>query len=181
MNRGGASRSCFTNEREPMDFIISRSFEFDAGHRVWGHESKCAHLHGHRYKAEVRFTAPQLDQLGRVIDFGVLKDLIGTWIDDHWDHNMILHPQDPFFAVLEDETRLGFLIQLLGQEHNSGLVKWPYVMPEGTNPTAENLARELFLHAGGLVMANYPEVSLHSVKLWETPNCYAIFPLDKDS
>lgn len=49
---------------------VTRVLEFDAGHRVVNHESKCATLHGHRYKVEIVAAAPGLDSLGRVIDFG---------------------------------------------------------------------------------------------------------------
>ena len=55
---------------------ITRRLEFDAGHRVLGHEGKCKNLHGHRYSAEITVTAPDLDGLGRVIDFGVIKEKV---------------------------------------------------------------------------------------------------------
>ena len=49
---------------------ITRRLEFDAGHRVYQHESKCNHVHGHRYVVEVEATGT-LDGLGRIIDFSV--------------------------------------------------------------------------------------------------------------
>ena len=39
-----------------------------------GHESKCAHLHGHNYKFEFHCTAGSLDNVGRVIDFSDIKE-----------------------------------------------------------------------------------------------------------
>lgn len=61
--------------------LIMRKFEFDYAHRVLGHESKCKHLHGHRGVAEVIVSSPGLDSLGRIIDFGIVKQRVGKWID----------------------------------------------------------------------------------------------------
>ena len=53
----------------------SRKIDFDAGHRVIGHKNKCQYLHGHRYSLEITATALELDELGMVADFVVLKKL----------------------------------------------------------------------------------------------------------
>ena len=53
-----------------MTTTCTRRIEFDAAHRVMEHESKCRHLHGHRYAIEATFAQPvekramraQLDQ-----------------------------------------------------------------------------------------------------------------------
>lgn len=134
---------------------ITRRLEFDAGHRVLGHEGKCAHLHGHRYRADVEVTAPALDRLGRVIDFSMVKMLVGGWIDDNWDHNILLHPNDP-------------LLQCPGEVFGP---KTPFVM-EG-NPTAENMARELFYISRNLLTDHGLEVV--SITMYETPNCWAVY------
>ena len=68
----------------------TRRFQFCAGHRVHRHESKCRNLHGHNYVLFVTVTAPELDSLGRVIDFSIIKGLVGDWIDSKWDHGFIL-------------------------------------------------------------------------------------------
>jgi len=62
---------------------ITRIFEWDAAHRIVGHESRCASLHGHRYVAEITCEAEQLDPLDRVIDFSVIRQHIGTWLDEN--------------------------------------------------------------------------------------------------
>ena len=72
-----------------------RRLEFDAMHRVPRHESKCAAWHGHRYAAEIECHAEALDDRGRIIDFGVVKALVGGWIDDHWDHTALIMRGDP--------------------------------------------------------------------------------------
>lgn len=137
-----------------MATVITKRLEFDAGHRVLGHEGKCKFLHGHRYSAEVTVTAPDLDKLGRVIDFGVIKREVGGWIDNCWDHQLLLNPEDPLLKA--DLSLLG---------------KPPYVMAGG-NPTAENMARELYDMAIKLLPN---ELKVVRVRIWETPTCFAEF------
>ena len=134
---------------------ITRLFHFDYGHRVLGHEGKCKHLHGHRGVVEVTVVAPDLDELGRVIDFSCVKQVVGDWIDSHWDHNILLHERDPL---------------LQAQEVFAG--KAPYVMKYG-NPTAENISRELFEIASSLLFQY--NVSVTKIQMHETPNCSATF------
>lgn len=141
---------------------ITRKFTFDAGHRVLGHESKCKHLHGHTYHVELTVKAPELDSLGRVIDFSVLKELVGKWIDDNLDHNMLLHPADPLAPV---NLGAGASAVVFGS-------KQPYIMPVNTNPTAENIAKEIFDISAILLP---PAITVVSVRVHETPNCSACF------
>lgn len=135
-----------------MKIEAVRIVKFDAGHRVVNHESKCRTLHGHEYKAEIFAEADSLDSLGRIIDFSVIKEVIGSWIDEHFDHNMILFNQDPDLHLIEQ---------------CSGLKK-PFVVP--FNPTAENLAS--FLIEKGNELLSGTGVKISKIKLWETSNCY---------
>lgn len=134
----------------------TRRISFCAGHRVHRHESKCRNLHGHQYEAELTAcgkTSPQ-DALGRVIDFSVLKERLGGWIDKQWDHGFIIDSAD-------DEA-LTALRAVPGQKI--------YQMPE--NPTAENMAKHLLHDIAPLVLSD-TAVEIVRVRLWETPNCYA--------
>lgn len=77
---------------------ITKRLEFDYGHRLVGHESKCAHYHGHRGAVEVTVEAEALDGVGRVIDFSAIKSEFGTWLDETFDHAMLLRDDDPLLA-----------------------------------------------------------------------------------
>jgi len=134
---------------------ITRKLEFDAGHRVMNHESKCATLHGHRYVVEIKATAPDLDAIGRVIDFSVLKEKIGTWLDLHWDHNVIVYSEDK-------ETHDALL--LIPRKKDPWVSKW--------NPTAENMANFLLKEKCPELLLG-TDVTVQSVTVWETPNCKA--------
>lgn len=138
----------------PNPVSCTRRIEFDAAHRVAGHEGKCRNLHGHRYAIEATFTANELDTLGRVVDFGVIKERLGTWIDSNWDHTTILYDQDaPLGAAIEQHT---------GQKI--------FYLP--ANPTAENMAEYLLLTVCPSLFSGLP-ITCQRLRLYETPNCYA--------
>ena len=131
----------------------TRRIEFDAGHRVMGHENKCKYLHGHRYVLEITARASELDSLGRVVDFGVLKSIMKEWIDENLDHNVILDKKDRALGdVIAKET---------GQ--NIYYLK--------SNPTAENIALHI---KSDIIPLLFTKDSFDIVKLrlYETPNAY---------
>ena len=141
--------------------IITRSLEFDSGHRVLGHEGRCKYLHGHRYKAEITVESDKLDDCGRVLDFGKIKELVGGWIDNFWDHNLILHPEDPLF-------------RLVGRQDYIFGGRNPFEMPKfAPNPTVENLVVVLAAQSGIVLSAGGCELKVTHVRLWETPNSRA--------
>lgn len=137
----------------------TRILEFDAAHRVLRHESKCRTLHGHRYKVEITCSAPDLDTVGRVVDFGVIKALVGGWIDKYWDHTTLVNDEDMS------------LIEWCGQDALSGHNRHPYIFPG--NPTAENIASYLLDVAQDLFRNSGSPLVVSQVRVWETPNCYA--------
>jgi 6-pyruvoyltetrahydropterin/6-carboxytetrahydropterin synthase len=131
----------------------TRRIEFDAAHRVMGHENKCKFLHGHRYVLEITARTSELDSLGRVVDFGVLKSIMKEWIDENLDHNVILYEKD---------KTLG---ELITKETGQNI----YYLK--SNPTAENIALHL---KSDIIPLLFTEDSFDIVKLrlYETPNAY---------
>src|SRR5262245_1237278 len=144
----GSYPVAFEGSGVPTNITCTRRLTFEAGHRVYGHESKCANVHGHSYKAEIEASA-ELDQLGRVIDFSVLKERIGGWLDSNLDHAFIAWGNDPLVDQLP-QTKL-------------------YVMP--TNPTAENIAGHLLDVCP--VLLEGTGVTVTRVVIHETENCKA--------
>ena len=134
---------------------ITRKIEFDAAHRVMNHESKCSTIHGHRYVVEITATAPDLDKIGRVIDFSVLKQKIGTWLDENWDHNAIVYCDDVETIVA---------LKMMPRKKEPWIASW--------NPTAENMAWYLLDYRCPALMTG-TDVEVIKVKVWETPNCFA--------
>lgn len=142
-----------------------RKVDFCAGHRLVGHEGKCAHLHGHNYIVEFHVTGSKTDELGRVVDFSWLNKLFKGWIDEHWDHGFILWEKDTD------------AISALNQVTPSRIYELPY------NPTAENMARYLLENISpGLVrqIEGY-ELEVTKVVVHETVNSSAEVTLDSHS
>lgn len=137
-------------------YVMTRRLEFDAGHRVPLHESKCKTPHGHRYVAEVTCVADTLTNEGFVVDFGVVKRIVGGWIDANWDHTMIFQAGDLV------------MVRMRNAAMGEGLREW-YELPDA--PTAENMAKYLFAKADELLSDE--RVTVQKVVIWETPNCSA--------
>jgi 6-pyruvoyltetrahydropterin/6-carboxytetrahydropterin synthase len=141
---------------------VTRKLTFSAGHRLLNHEGACRHLHGHNYQAWVTCRASKLDEIGRVIDFGVIKNKVGTWLDNNWDHGWIVYDQDQ--AMLDTLEYFSELQRQKGFQSTK-----VFMLP--TNPTAENMAYYLFVVANQL-LSKY-NVAVTQIKLWETENSYA--------
>lgn len=136
---------------------VERYHDISMGHRVVGHENKCRHLHGHNYRIHFVCTAEHLDQIGRVIDFGLIKDLLCEWLEEHWDHKMMIWEQDPLLPELRE---------LVPED----LVVVPF------NPTAEQMAKYLVEEVGPKQLQG-TQVVLQAVKIEETAKCSASYSL----
>lgn len=145
-----------------MQITVMRKVAFCAGHRLLGHEGKCANLHGHNYIAELYVSGTEIDELGRVVDFAVINRLFKGWIDEHWDHGFLVWNQD-----LE-------ALRALRQVKPNRVYELPY------NPTAENIARYLLLEIGPQLLKQVSgyDLSLSQVVIWETENSSATVTLD---
>lgn len=130
------------------EHTVGRFIEFCYGHRIPGHAGRCRNLHGHNARVEIVCTGP-LDELGMVVDFAEIKRVVGTWIDEHWDHKMILQEGDPLATPLREAGEPVFELD--------------------APTTAENLAARLFAVArdAGLPVA--------AVRFWETPDSVATY------
>lgn len=132
---------------------IERYHDISCGHRVVDHESKCKHLHGHNYRIYFRVTSDDLDPLGRVVDFSVIKETLCSWLEEEWDHKYLLWGKDPYLPAL---TALS----------PESIVTVPF------NPTAENMALFLLHEVGPELLKDYP-CSLVSCRVEETRKCSA--------
>lgn len=139
--------------------IATRYHDFSAGHRVVGHESKCAFLHGHNYRVHFNVRADFLDRVGRVIDFSVIKDTLCRWLEDNWDHKLLLWRDDTAAKNLFNGLRHADAEELMADS-----VVWvPF------NPTAENMALYLRREIGVRVLPAF--ITLASVVVEETRKC----------
>lgn len=109
----------------------NRYHDICCGHRVFGHENKCAHLHGHNYRFHFNIAAvvhndsqheqQELDSIGRVIDFSVIKAALCEWLEENFDHKFLVWEKDPIAPMLVEQDPKGVVVTSF-------------------NPTAENIA-----------------------------------------
>lgn len=142
--------------------IIIKQIEWDMGHRVTNHLSKCRNLHGHRYKAEIRLEGNLVDikgdsSEGMVMDFGLIKELANKYVHDILDHG--------FMVWEKDKILVSFFRKNSDQKH----ILVPFI------PTSENIAAWIFLQLDKKIKDKYKTgLRLHSIKLWETPTSAAV-------
>jgi len=147
--------------------LITRRLEFDAGHRIPSHHSKCRHLHGHRYAIEVTLSGSIITEAGAaeqgmVMDYSEVKRIANAALVDLWDHAFLVYRQD--LDVLQ------FLQSL--DDHKTIVLDAP--------PTAENLALNAFRILDAAYRDTYGNhLRLEQVRLFETPNCWADAVRDK--
>lgn len=99
-----------------------------------------------------------MEEIGYAIDFKEIKRIGVQWIDDLLDHGAILNPTD--IVMIDAAKQLGsktWKMSLQGKD-------------EYCNPSAENIAKELFLAMEHL-FGNYKNFKISKITLWETPNC----------
>lgn len=149
--------------------IITRKVEFDAGHRIPSHDSKCRNPHGHRYVVEATVSGPIISESGRsdegmVVDFGNLKGIMQMAFSDSWDHAFLVYQDDPLREKLEECAELFDKRKII-------VLPFP--------PTVELLARQAFLSTHQRILGMQDDVlpdhrcSLSRLRMYETPNCWA--------
>jgi 6-pyruvoyltetrahydropterin/6-carboxytetrahydropterin synthase len=134
----------------------TRYHDFSCGHRVFGHESKCAYLHGHNYRVHFTIEAKKLDNVGRVLDFSAIKECLCEWLENAWDHRFLLWEEDPVKDLL-----FGCKEKII----KDSVVIMPF------NPTAENMARFLLESVGPAMLPD--GIKLTRVVVEETRKCSA--------
>lgn len=157
-----------------MTYSITRYHDFSMGHRVVGHENKCAQLHGHNYRIHFTCQTTQLDGIGRVIDFSVIKNTLCQWLEDNWDHKFLVWEEDDLMLTIErivgsipSESKKS--LYHLSSHLLTDSLRWvPF------NPTAENMAQYLVQVVGPEELTG-TGVVLTKVVIDETRKCSATF------
>ncbi|MFS4455414.1 6-pyruvoyl trahydropterin synthase family protein [Maribacter sp. 2304DJ31-5] len=137
---------------------ITKQFNFETGHALYGYDGKCRNVHGHSYKLSVTVIGnPIVDtshvKLGMVIDFGDLKKIVKEEIVDKFDHATVFNKNTPHIELANELTERG---------HNVILADY--------QPTSENMVIDF----AAKIKARLPEsITLHSLKLQETDTSFA--------
>lgn len=138
-------------------FTVTRKHEIHTGHRVYGHDGKCKHLHGHSYVIYFHCQSIGLDHMGMVVDFGIIKATLCKWLDDNYDHRMLIWEKDELSHILP--------------QLDPSVVIVPY------NPTAENIAYHLLTDVAPKLLSGTC-IYLNQVTVEETSKCQASYSVD---
>jgi len=165
--REGEIMDVASGAASPSPVVVARRYhDFSCGHRVHGHESKCAHLHGHNYRVTFTLQAASLDAVGRVLDFSAIKEYLCIWLEENWDHKFLMWEQDSCMQDLHSALSSGpFAHSEAAQMFANSTVPVPF------NPTAENMALYLLQEVGPSVLPEH--CKLIHVRVEETRKCSA--------
>lgn len=137
---------------------ITKKFDFETGHALYGYDGKCKNIHGHSYKLFVTVQGTPINdtshaKYGMVIDFTDLKKIVKEEIVDKFDHATVFNKNTPH---LELATLLS------ERDHDVILVDY--------QPTTEMMVIDF----AKKISKRLPEnISLFSIKLQETESSFA--------
>lgn len=136
-----------------MNIRVTKEFKFEMAHALLGYDGPCKNVHGHSYTLAVTVIGkPIVDyqnpELGMVMDFSYLKQIVASEIIEKFDHALVLNNRDPLVSVLDNQKLISVDFQ----------------------PTCENI----LIHFSELIMLRLPKyVALHHLLLKETATSYA--------
>lgn len=92
-----------------MNLRVTKIFDFETAHALWGYDGKCKDIHGHSYKLTVsisgdRIMDPNDVKYGMIIDFSDLKAIVKTHIVDVFDHCLLVNGNTPHKKYAEVEN-----------------------------------------------------------------------------
>jgi 6-pyruvoyltetrahydropterin/6-carboxytetrahydropterin synthase len=137
---------------------ITKQFNFETGHALYGYDGKCKNVHGHSYKLSVTVIGnPITDRdnvkFGMVIDFTDLKKIVKEEIVDQFDHATVFNQTTPHVSLAKELSDRGHHIILVDYQ-----------------PTSENMVIDF----AQKIKNRLPDtIQLHSLKLQETDSSFA--------
>ena len=137
---------------------ITKQFDFETGHALYGYDGKSKNVHGHSYKLSVTVIGTPISdssnvKYGMVIDFGDLKKIVASEIVNKFDHATVFNKNTPHIELAEE---------LKKREHSVILVDY--------QPTSEMM----LIDFAEKIKNRLPEnIQLHSLKLRETGTSHA--------
>ncbi|MGL4992890.1 MAG: 6-pyruvoyl trahydropterin synthase family protein [Bacteroidales bacterium] len=142
--------------------IVRKLYKFEGAHIVRNcYTDRCKFsLHGHSYKVEVMLHGSSLDNSGMLLDFSIMKLVIGDLIDS-FDHTWL------FWERESDE------FQSFVKNNSERWISFP------ANPSAESIAVVLFKYINELIAkvnlnnGESQDIKVQAVRVHETETGYA--------
>lgn len=143
-------------------YTVEATVAFEAAHRLYGvdtYSKECRDsIHGHSYKVKTKIGRKQLNGAGMVIDFKLLKEIMGL-IDRQYDHSLILRDIDPLvpdFRRTAPEQKLNIVSE---------------------SPTAEWMAESFYYRLAEEFHVIDPELVILYVSVQETEKNIATYSM----
>lgn len=137
---------------------ITKQFNFETGHALYGYDGKCKNVHGHSYKLSVTVIGTPISDTtnvkwGMVIDFGDLKKIVKEQVVDVFDHAIVFNKNTP---------HINLAMTMREQGHNVILADY--------QPSSENMVIDF----AAKIKDKLPEgVELFALRLQETDSSLA--------
>ena len=137
---------------------ITKQFNFETGHALYGYDGKCRNVHGHSYKLSVTVIGVPISdsnnvKFGMVIDFSDLKKIVKEDIVDVFDHATVFNKNTPHVELAKELSDRGHHVILVDYQ-----------------PTSEMM----IIDFANKIKKRLPKnIKLHSLKLQETGTSFA--------
>lgn len=137
---------------------ITKQFNFETAHALYGYDGKCKNIHGHSYKLSVTVLGSPIDdksnvKYGMVIDFSDLKKIVKEEIVDLFDHAAVFNKNTPHIELAKILKDSGHHVILVDYQPTTEMMILDF---------AEKLSRRL-----------PKNIQLFSLKLQETETSFA--------
>lgn len=142
---------------------ITKHFEFEACHYLPVYEGKCAKLHGHSYKMDVT--------VSRLMNTDLIKGSVNL-LDAN--QKVGVTPQKESFSPSKSYMVMDFGdLSSIVKEHIISVLDHSTLNNYFTQPTAEVMVICIFDKLRKIIEGTHCNVTLESVKLWETSTSFA--------
>ncbi|MGB0778002.1 MAG: 6-pyruvoyl trahydropterin synthase family protein [Flavobacteriaceae bacterium] len=137
---------------------ITKEFDFETGHALYGYDGLCKNVHGHSYKLYVTVIGEPIIEEGHVkrgmvIDFKDLKAIVNKEIVKKFDHATVFNQTTPHIELANELKERGHKVILVDYQ-----------------PTSEMMIIDFAATISALLPEN---IKLHSLKLQETGTSFA--------
>jgi 6-pyruvoyltetrahydropterin/6-carboxytetrahydropterin synthase len=137
---------------------ITKQFNFETGHALYGYDGKCKNVHGHSYKLSVTVIGTPITdntnvKWGMVIDFSDLKKIVKEEVVDVFDHAIVFNKNTPHKSLA---------LVMRSEGHNVILADY--------QPTSENMVIDF----AAKIKKRLPDtIQLFALRLQETDSSCA--------
>jgi len=106
---------------------ITKQFNFETGHALYGYDGKCRNVHGHSYKLDVTVIGSPISdntnvKYGMVIDFSDLKKIVKEEVVDIFDHATVFNKNTPHIELAKELEDRGHHVILVEYQPTSEMM-----------------------------------------------------------